>query len=265
MNKKVIPVIVLASVVLLGGIAYAAVRFGGSKKTDAQFAGNQRFAQQGAVAKNAAGSRRAGGFNAAFGKIISNDGTSITMSLDAGGSAIAFYSETTKISKVIEAGADDLAFGQNITANGVKNDDGSIAVDMVQIVPLIQQENASTTTGGPGGNRMPGDFGTSTANGSGIRSGQPQGNGDDSNQAKRGFAMGVIIARDGAKITVKSINETEQIVILPDSAKIYKTVDASAADFVAGAPVSVTGSKNSDGSVTAKSIQINPVVFNGAR
>lgn len=263
MDKKIIPAVVLVSVVLLGGIAYAAVRFNGNKKPATQIGDSQRFAQQGAGGKNIAGSRRAGGFNAAFGKIISNDGTSITMSLDAGGSAIAFYSETTKISKIIEAAAGDLAVGQNITANGVKNDDGSISVDMVQIVPLVQRGNASTTIGGPGGNRMPGGSGSSTA---GVnQQDQPQSGGVGNNQEKRGFAMGMITARDGAKITAKSINGTEQTVILSDSAKIYKTVDASAADFVAGTPVSVTGSKNSDGSVTAKSIQINPVVFNGTR
>ncbi|OIO07392.1 hypothetical protein CO115_00755 [Candidatus Falkowbacteria bacterium CG_4_9_14_3_um_filter_36_9] len=49
-----------------------------------------------------------------------------------------------------------------------------------------------------------------------------------------------------------------KIVFLSDSTSIGKTTDGTVADLEAGKQVTINGKDNSDGSVTAQSIQIRP-------
>ncbi|OIO13046.1 hypothetical protein COV53_04415 [Candidatus Gottesmanbacteria bacterium CG11_big_fil_rev_8_21_14_0_20_37_11] len=70
---------------------------------------------------------------------------------------------------------------------------------------------------------------------------------------------GDIISLDNESITVKLQDNSSKIVLLPDSTTISKTDQGSIADLKTGMKVEVFGKDNSDGSITAQNIQINPM------
>lgn len=104
------------------------------------------------------------------------------------------------------------------------------------------------STGGPQGfNR--GDF----QNLPGGAAGRFQGR-----TAGANFLFGEITAKDEASITVKLPAGGSRIIFYSESTEIGKFVKASAADLEIGKTISVNGKANSDGSITAQSIQVRP-------
>lgn len=86
-----------------------------------------------------------------------------------------------------------------------------------------------------------------------------------------GFASGNIIALDDKSVTIAlrsggpgtsastfNTGTGSKIVFLSSGTQVMKTVDGSTTDFAVGDQVMVMGTANSDGSVTAQSIQIRP-------
>ncbi len=80
-----------------------------------------------------------------------------------------------------------------------------------------------------------------------------------SGQGNGGFAGGEILSMSDTSITLKSNDGSSRIVIFSDATKITKSVGGSKGDLVAGAQVTVQGTPNSDGSITAQMIQLRPV------
>ena len=75
-----------------------------------------------------------------------------------------------------------------------------------------------------------------------------------------GAVLGEITAKDDKSLTVKMTDGSSRMVILSD-ATIYRLSSESTIDEVAvGKTVSVSGTPNSDGSTTATSIELNPVM-----
>ena len=73
------------------------------------------------------------------------------------------------------------------------------------------------------------------------------------------FISGNIISKDSSSITLQLPNSSgSKIIFYSDATPINKFASGSAADLSAGINVSVTGTANSDGSITAQSIQIRP-------
>lgn len=71
---------------------------------------------------------------------------------------------------------------------------------------------------------------------------------------------GEIIATNDQSITVKLADGSSKIVVLSANATINKASEATKADLKVGEKVAVFGQVNADGSVTAQSIQLNPVL-----
>ena len=79
-----------------------------------------------------------------------------------------------------------------------------------------------------------------------------------------GFAGGQVMSVDNSTLTIKSMNGGSQIVILAPSTQFRKAVDGSASDVTVGKQVTITGTTNSDGSITAQSVQIRDAMPNAS-
>ena len=70
---------------------------------------------------------------------------------------------------------------------------------------------------------------------------------------------GQIIGIDDKSITVKMRDGSSKIVILSSKTSINKSAQGSKSDLKEGESVAVFGTENSDGSVTADNLQVNPL------
>lgn len=77
----------------------------------------------------------------------------------------------------------------------------------------------------------------------------------------RGFRpiIGEIISSDDKSITIKLTDGSSKIVLLTDKTSINKASEAVKTDLKTGEKVSVFGQTNTDGSVSAQNIQLNPL------
>ncbi|MBP9813614.1 hypothetical protein KBC80_00335 [Candidatus Woesebacteria bacterium] len=84
--------------------------------------------------------------------------------------------------------------------------------------------------------------------------------GRQNNGNNRGFrpTAGQIVSIDATSMTVKLADGSTKIVLLNDKTQINKASNGALTDLVEDTQVAVFGTENSDGSVTAQSIQLNP-------
>ena len=83
-------------------------------------------------------------------------------------------------------------------------------------------------------------------------------NGNLGNMARVGFTTGEVISKDEESITIKLQDGGSKIIFFSDSTEISKTAEGSINDIEVGKQITVTGEQNSDGSYTAKTIQLSP-------
>lgn len=77
------------------------------------------------------------------------------------------------------------------------------------------------------------------------------------------FSTGSILSVSGNTLTMSLQSGGSQIVVLGTSTPILKSTVGTTADLTAGTNVMITGTTNSDGSLTAQSIQIRPAGMTG--
>ncbi len=77
---------------------------------------------------------------------------------------------------------------------------------------------------------------------------------------RNGFrpVAGEIIKSDDTSIIVKLADGSSKIVLVTEKTEIRKTDFGAKSDLATGVQVAVFGSENTDGSVTAQNVQINP-------
>lgn len=73
-----------------------------------------------------------------------------------------------------------------------------------------------------------------------------------------GLTSGEIISKDDKGITIKLQNGGSKIIFLGTTTTVAKTATGSVTDLTVGTQVFVTGTTNTDGSITAQSVQIRP-------
>ena len=76
--------------------------------------------------------------------------------------------------------------------------------------------------------------------------------------------MGTVLSQDAQSITVSLRNGGSQIIFLSGSTSVMKSVAGATTDIAVGQNIVATGTTNSDGSLTATSVQIRPDTPSGA-
>lgn len=85
------------------------------------------------------------------------------------------------------------------------------------------------------------------------------GQGDQRGQGMN-VVRGQVVSTDSNTITLKLPNGSTKIIVVGSSANIYQSTKGTLSDLKAGDTLNIFGTANSDGSVTAQNIQINPIM-----
>lgn len=110
-------------------------------------------------------------------------------------------------------------------------------------------------------------YGQSTGRSSGLagRAGFGAGangaNGANAARLRGGFADGTILSADAKSITVKQAGGSTKTIYFDSTSRVVRSSEATLTDLTKGANVAVQGTAASDGSITARSIQIVPAGF----
>lgn len=108
-----------------------------------------------------------------------------------------------------------------------------------------QRPASATLARGAGGQRAGSGMG---ANGSGM----PRGG------AGGGFTAGEVVSKDANSLTLKLRDGGSKIIFFSSSTAIGKMSTGSVEDLTTGKEVTIMGTTNSDGSITASTIQLRP-------
>lgn len=109
-------------------------------------------------------------------------------------------------------------------------------------------------------NQRPAGFAAGRGAGQFRQFGAGQAGGNTNTQAVRGQILSV----SGNTMTIKLPDGSSKIVVLPSNVNISKQTAGSASDLKTGSEVMIFGTSNSDGSVTAQMVSLNPI-FRGSR
>jgi hypothetical protein len=169
------------------------------------------------------------------GTLKSVSGNTLTITNPSGASKTVKTDSNTKITKVVKGSLADVKAGAVVTVHGTASGTTGIAADQVAILPSGTALPGKTPPGGTFGPKA------QTA----------------------GIAIGTVQNVTGTSFTVSS-GGTTITVTTSGSTAFSKTVTATVGQLTVGQPISVKGTPNSDGSITATQIvQADPGVAGG--
>ncbi|HUY62874.1 MAG TPA: hypothetical protein VMV50_03780 [Candidatus Paceibacterota bacterium] len=73
-----------------------------------------------------------------------------------------------------------------------------------------------------------------------------------------GFLSGIVAKEDSGSITLNMSDGTSRVVLVTPDTTVSKSVDGTLSDVAVGSNIIVSGTTNSDGSVSANLIQVRP-------
>ena len=76
-----------------------------------------------------------------------------------------------------------------------------------------------------------------------------------------GFTVGEVVSKDAQTLTVKLADGSSKIVFYSETTPVMKTASGTPADVITGETITISGTANADGSITAQSIQLRPNGF----
>ncbi len=166
------------------------------------------------------GPRRAAG-----GTLKSVNGSTLTVTTPRGGDVTVKTDSGTKVTRIVKGALNDVTAGAVVAVHGTANGTAGIAAEQVAVLPA--------KTPAPAGKG-------------------PMAYGPKAQAA--GFALGTVQSVSASGFTVSSGGST--ITVTTSSSTAFsKTVQAGVSDLVTGQPIAVGGTPNSDGSITASTIQ----------
>ncbi|MGH7175730.1 MAG: hypothetical protein ACREGR_05240 [Minisyncoccia bacterium] len=80
------------------------------------------------------------------------------------------------------------------------------------------------------------------------------------NQAFGSALSGTVAAKDSGSITLNTRDGSSHVILVTPDTTVSKIVTGSLSDVTMGASIVVTGTTNSDGSVSASSIELRPAM-----
>lgn len=89
---------------------------------------------------------------------------------------------------------------------------------------------------------------------------RPNGSTQPGSGMRGGMILGEVSAKDDKSITVKMPDGSSKLVILSSTTTYRTATEISADELQVGKNVVVQGTQNADGSTTASSIELNPVM-----
>jgi hypothetical protein len=210
------------------------------------------------------------------GQVERVEGDTLTMVTGDGKQVRITTTKTTLIEKYVTISVADLETGAQVIVIGNTNDDGSMTATSIQVIPqgrlaMNQQaltgQAARSGQGGSQGAFPGGDPMMVPPGGLGIFPGGPRGTtlGSGSQRTNRfNRLIGQVESVEGDVVVVKDQNGASVQVQTTAQTTIQKYASVTIADLESGERVTVSGSENKDGSITARSIQAMPRnLFNG--
>lgn len=88
--------------------------------------------------------------------------------------------------------------------------------------------------------------------------GQGRGFGGGRGGANGGFVGGTVLSKTDTTITVQNQNGGSKIILVSPTTTVSKSAQGALSDVAVGSSILVTGTPNSDGSITAQTLQIRP-------
>lgn len=74
---------------------------------------------------------------------------------------------------------------------------------------------------------------------------------------------GEIVSQDADGLTLKQVDGSNKIVLLSDQTVIVKSSESSKSELTTGTKVTVFGTANADGSITAKNVAVGTMLMGG--